>query len=145
MYLQSCCRFRSIRGYTSRLVNKSVKGLQKHQECHEQGKDSFFHFWSKMSLTLRNLLETWMYCSTLFNDQYCNFPTYKPSSCELSKKQMCLFHQRQVWVKFQFALHFLRLVIFHYYHLPAPLPPLVSNSSFLFINARPCMPAVILY
>ena len=43
-----------------------------------------------------------------------------------------VFHQCQAWVKLQLALRLLLLMILQLYHLPPSLPPLVSNSSFLF-------------
>ena len=43
-----------------------------------------------------------------------------------------LCHQHQARVKLQLALRLLLLMILQLYHLPPSLPPLVSNSSFLF-------------
>ena len=48
-----------------------------------------------------------------------------------------VFHQHQVWVKLQLALHFLMLMTLHLYHLPPPLLPPVSNSSCLFTRYQP--------
>ena len=48
-----------------------------------------------------------------------------------------VFHQCQVWVKLQLALHLLLLMILQLYHLPPPLPPPVSNSSCLFTGCQP--------
>ena len=49
---------------------------------------------------------------------------------------MQTFHQHQVWVKLQLALHLLLLMIFQLYHLPPPLPPPVGNSSCLFTRCQ---------
>ena len=49
----------------------------------------------------------------------------------------CVFHQCQVWVKLQLALHLLLLMILQLYHLPSSLPPPVSNSSCLFTQCPP--------
>ena len=48
-----------------------------------------------------------------------------------------LCHQHQVWVTLQLSLHLLLLMILQLYHLPHPLPPLVSNSSYPFTQCQP--------
>ena len=60
-------------------------------------------------------------------------PTYKPSSFRLPRCK-CAFHHRQAWVKLQLALRLLLLMTLQLYHLPAPLPPPVSN----FLPFTPC-------
>ena len=55
----------------------------------------------------------------------------------------------QVWMKLQFAIYLLLLMIVQLYLLPPPLPP-VSNSSGSFTQcqplcASPCVPAVVPY
>ena len=61
------------------------------------------------------------------------------TSLQVVNFQRCerAFHQRQVWVKLQLALHLLLLMILQLCHLPPPLPPPVSNSSCLFTQCQP--------
>ena len=63
---------------------------------------------------------------------YCESPTYEPSSCELSKMQMCVHMSSHVSPIMQLALCLLLLMILQLYHLPPPLPSPLINSSFLF-------------
>ena len=67
---------------------------------------------------------------------YSKCPACKPSSCSF---QRCgrVFHQHQMWVKLQFALHLLLLMILQLDHITPPLPPPVSNSSCLFTQCQP--------
>ena len=46
-------------------------------------------------------------------------------------------HQCQAWVRLQLVLCPLLLTILQLYHLPPPLLPPVSNSSFLFTRCQP--------
>ena len=48
-----------------------------------------------------------------------------------------LCHQHQAWVKLQLALRLLLPTILQLYHLPPPLPPPVSSSSYLFTRCQP--------
>ena len=68
---------------------------------------------------------------------YCESPTYEPSSCELSKMQMCVHMSSHVSPIMQLALCLLLLMILQLYHLPPPLPPSVSNSCCLFTQYQP--------
>ena len=100
-------------------------------------------FWSLgfilKAVSLRIVLVTeWFRCAPSFwgwgKDS--KSPTYEPSSCKPSKMQTCI-HQRQVWVKLQFALHLLLLTILQLHHLPPPLSPPVRSSSCLFTWCQP--------
>ena len=48
-----------------------------------------------------------------------------------------MFRQCQAWGKWQLALPLLLPLILQRYHLSPPLPPLVGNSSSLFIQYQP--------
>ena len=48
-----------------------------------------------------------------------------------------LHFNARMWGKLQLALCLLLLTIFQFYHLPPPLPPLVSNSYCVFIRGQP--------
>ena len=54
-----------------------------------------------------------------------------PTNLQIANFQRCgcAFHQPQVRVKLQLALHLLLLTILQLYHLPPPSPPPVSSSS----------------
>ena len=75
---------------------------------------------------------------------YSKFPTYTPSSFELSKMQTCV-PSHWAWVKLHPAFRLLLLMILQLYHLPPPLPPPTSNSSCLFTRFQPLKPAVVPY
>ena len=52
----------------------------------------------------------------------------------------------KAWVKSHLVLCSLLLMIFWLYHLPPSLPPPpVSNSLVCWLDASPCMPAIVLY
>ena len=67
---------------------------------------------------------------------YSKSPTHEPSSFKLSKMRAG-FHQRQMGVTLQLALHLLLLTTLQLCHLPPPLPPPGSVSSCLFTRCQP--------
>ena len=71
-------------------------------------------------------------------------PTYEPSSCEPSKVQTCVPSTSGMSDTEACPPSLLLLAILQIYHHPPPLPPPVSNSSCLFTDASPCLPAVVL-
>ena len=68
---------------------------------------------------------------------YTKSPIYKPSSCKLSKMQMCIPSTSVVSDTAACPLSpVAEDVILQLYHLPPPLPPPASNSSYLFTQCQ---------
>ena len=69
-----------------------------------------------------------------------------PTNLQIANFQRCgcAFHQPQVRVKLQLALHLLLLTILQLYHLPPPSPPPVSSSS-LPVHSVPAPVCPLLY
>ena len=69
-----------------------------------------------------------------------------PTNLQIANFQRCgcTFHQPQVRVKLQLALHLILLTILQLYHLPPPPPPPVSSSS-LPVHSVPAPVCQLLY
>ena len=95
----------------------------------------------------------WVLITLAAATSHSKFSTYEPSSYKLKdvnphlaparSQNRC--HRCQTGVKLQLALRLLLLIVLQLYHISPPLPPPVASSSWLFIDASPCMPAIVLY
>ena len=95
-----------------------------------------------------NVLQGFIYnLLWLLKPHFCFTVSPLHTNLQVTKFQRCqrAFHQCLAWVKLHLALCLLLLMIHQFYHLPSPLPLPVSNSSCLFTQCQPRMPAVVLH